>query len=132
MPQRNADVLEVLIAKMGKYGNINLILGKSLSVLPEPSFSSQSAICCIAGPFSRVYRGPTTPLDQVDREFKRRIRSVVVTRWTKHAKRLARGVIRRVAGITAAMHPSLPRWVKLRHGSKSAPLPLFPLKADMR
>jgi hypothetical protein len=23
-------------------------------------------------------------------------------------------------------------WVKLRHGSKSAPLPLFPLKADMR
>ena len=35
MPQRNADVLEVLIAKMGEYGNINLILGKTLSVLPE-------------------------------------------------------------------------------------------------
>jgi len=33
---------------------------------------------------------------------------------------------------TAAMHPPLRKWVKLRHGSKSAPLPLFPLKADMR
>ena len=35
MPERNAYVLEVLIAKMGEYGNINLILGKTLSVLPK-------------------------------------------------------------------------------------------------
>ena len=35
MPERNADVLEVLIAQMAEYGNINLILGKALSVLPE-------------------------------------------------------------------------------------------------
>jgi hypothetical protein len=35
MPKRNADILEVLIAEMGEYGNINLILSKTLSVLPK-------------------------------------------------------------------------------------------------
>ena len=35
MPKRYADILEVLIAKMGEYGNINFILGKTLSVLPK-------------------------------------------------------------------------------------------------
>jgi hypothetical protein len=32
----------------------------------------------------------------------------------------------------AAVHSQCRRRVKLRHGSKSAPLPLFPLKADTR
>jgi hypothetical protein len=35
MPERYADVLEVLIAQMAEYGNIDLILGKALGVLPE-------------------------------------------------------------------------------------------------
>ena len=50
MPERDADVLEVLIGQMTEDGNIDLILGKALRVLPRPSFSSQSAICCIAAP----------------------------------------------------------------------------------
>jgi hypothetical protein len=33
MPERYADVLEVLIAQMAEYGNIDLILGKALGVL---------------------------------------------------------------------------------------------------
>ena len=33
---------------------------------------------------------------------------------------------------TAKIRPRLPKRVKLRHGSKSVPLPLFPLKTDMR
>src|SRR5580704_15370214 len=79
MPQRNADVLEVLLAKMREYGNINLILGKPLSVLPETELFQPVRNLLHRGPFSPVYRGPTTPLDQVDREFMRKIRSVVVT-----------------------------------------------------
>src|SRR5271156_5855074 len=79
MPQRNADVLEVLIAKMGEYGNINLILGKTLSVLPETELFQPVRNLLHRGPFSRIYRGPTAPLDQVDSEFMRQIRSVVVT-----------------------------------------------------
>src|SRR5271165_1667062 len=79
MPQRNADVLEVQIAKMGKYGNINLILGKTLSVLPETELFQPVRNLLHRGPFSRIYRGPTAPLDQVDSEFMRQIRSVVVT-----------------------------------------------------
>src|SRR5580700_10901031 len=111
MPQRNADVLEVLIAKMGEYGNINLILGKTLSVLPETELFQPVRNLLHRGPFSRVYRGPTTPPDQVDREFMRKIRSAKVTAGPN----MPNGCPRRdprVAGITAALHPSLPRWVK--------------------
>src|ERR1700733_11491294 len=79
MPQRNADVLEVLIAKMGEYGNINLILGKTLSILPETGLFQPVRNLLHRGPFSRIYRDPTAPLDQVDSEFMRQIRSVVVT-----------------------------------------------------
>src|SRR5271165_1345637 len=78
MPQRNADVLEVLIVKMGEYGNINLILGKTLSVLPETELFQPVRNLLHRGPFWPVYRSPTTPLDQVDREFMRKIRSAVV------------------------------------------------------
>ena len=48
MPEQDADVLEVLISQMREYRDIDLVLGKALRVLPRPSFSSQSAICCIA------------------------------------------------------------------------------------
>jgi hypothetical protein len=46
--ERDPHVLQILIGQMGEYGNVNLILGKTLGVCPRPSFSSQSAICCIA------------------------------------------------------------------------------------
>jgi hypothetical protein len=35
MPTQDADLFEVLVGKMGEYGNVNLILSKSLSVLPK-------------------------------------------------------------------------------------------------
>ena len=35
MSEWNADVLEVLIAQMAEYGDINLVISKALSVLPE-------------------------------------------------------------------------------------------------
>ena len=31
----NANVFQILVGKMGEYGNVNLILGKALSVLPK-------------------------------------------------------------------------------------------------
>jgi len=34
MPERNADVLEILISQMPEYGDVDLVLGKALSVLP--------------------------------------------------------------------------------------------------
>jgi hypothetical protein len=34
--ERNTNFPEVLICEMTENGNVNLILGKSLSVLPEP------------------------------------------------------------------------------------------------
>ena len=39
MSERNADVLEVLIGQIGKYGDVNLILGKAPSVLFEAKLS---------------------------------------------------------------------------------------------
>ena len=35
MPERNTDVLEILIRQMAEYGNVNFILGKALRILPE-------------------------------------------------------------------------------------------------
>src|SRR5579871_2880273 len=90
MPQRNADVLEVLIAKIGEYGNINLILGKTLSVLPETELFQPVRNLLHRGPFSWIYRGPTAPLDQVDSEFMRQIRSVVVTAGLNMPSRCSR------------------------------------------
>ena len=46
----NADFFKVLIAQIRQDDKANVILGKSLSVLPEPSFPSQSATCCIGAP----------------------------------------------------------------------------------
>ena len=33
MPKRDADIFEVLISQMGKYRDINFVLGKALGVL---------------------------------------------------------------------------------------------------
>src|SRR5271166_4948027 len=33
--KRNANVFQILIGKVGEYGNVNLVLGKALSVLPK-------------------------------------------------------------------------------------------------
>jgi hypothetical protein len=46
--RRNADLFEVLIGQIGQDDKIDVILSKALSVLPRPSRSSQSAVCCIA------------------------------------------------------------------------------------
>ena len=35
MPECNTDFSEVLICEMAENGNVNLVLGKALSVLPE-------------------------------------------------------------------------------------------------
>ena len=35
MPERNADVLQVLISQMAEYGDVNFILGKTQRVLPK-------------------------------------------------------------------------------------------------
>ena len=35
MPERNADILQVLVSQMGEYGDVNFIFGKTLRVLPE-------------------------------------------------------------------------------------------------
>jgi hypothetical protein len=39
MPERYADVLEILIRQMPEHGNVNFILGKALRVLPETQLS---------------------------------------------------------------------------------------------
>ena len=45
MPERYADVLEVLIAQMAEYGNIDLILGKALGVLATaPEVDAQKRV----------------------------------------------------------------------------------------
>jgi hypothetical protein len=51
MPERNADVLEVLIAQMAEYGDINLILSKALSVLPETQLFEPIRNLLHRGPF---------------------------------------------------------------------------------
>jgi hypothetical protein len=35
VPERNTDILEILIRQMPEYGNVNFILGKALRILPE-------------------------------------------------------------------------------------------------
>ena len=50
MPEQDADVLEILIGQMAENRDIDPVLGKALRVLGQPSFLSQSAICCIAVP----------------------------------------------------------------------------------
>src|SRR3954467_13162182 len=36
VPERNTEILQVLISQMGEYGDVNFILGKTLRVLPKP------------------------------------------------------------------------------------------------
>ena len=38
MPERDAKVFEMLLGQVGKNGNIDLIFGKTLSVLGHPEF----------------------------------------------------------------------------------------------
>jgi hypothetical protein len=35
VPERNTDILQVLVGQMGEYGDVNFIFGKTLRVLPE-------------------------------------------------------------------------------------------------
>src|ERR1700693_4046016 len=35
VPERNTDILQVLVSQMGEYGDVNFIFGKTPRVLPE-------------------------------------------------------------------------------------------------
>jgi len=60
VPERNADILQVLVSQMGEYGDVNFIFGKTLRVLPETkSLKPLGNLLHIA---SAVYR----PLTQQD------------------------------------------------------------------
>ena len=48
MTERHPDVFKVLIREIGEDGKADVFLGKALAYCPRPSFSSQSATCCIA------------------------------------------------------------------------------------
>ena len=48
--RRNTDLFEVLIGQVTQDREIDIVVGKALGVSDKPSFSSQSAICCIATP----------------------------------------------------------------------------------
>ena len=49
MPEDDADLLQVLISQVGKNREIDVDYRQSAGAYSEmPSFSSQSAICCIA------------------------------------------------------------------------------------
>ena len=48
MTKRHPDLFKVLIGEIGQDGKADVVLGKALSLIPSPSFLSQSAISCIA------------------------------------------------------------------------------------
>ena len=56
MPERNTNVLEVLIAQMAEYGDINLILSKALRVLPAPELLKPVRNLLLRGSSPRGYR----------------------------------------------------------------------------
>ena len=49
MPDGHAKPIEVLVRQLAENLDIDVVFGKALGVLGRPSFSSQSAICCIGG-----------------------------------------------------------------------------------
>jgi hypothetical protein len=75
MAKHDPEFLQVLIAQIGKYAEVNPILIKALRVLPKIELSSQSAICCTAAPTD--YRRLIELLDQHDKEFIRQIPDIV-------------------------------------------------------
>ena len=48
MPERDTDLFQISIRQIGEHREINVVLGKALSVLPDTELWSQSATCCIA------------------------------------------------------------------------------------
>ena len=63
MTERGHPALSDLVGQMPQDGDIDIILSKARSVLPETELPSQSAICCIAAPL-RIYRGLTALSNQ--------------------------------------------------------------------
>jgi hypothetical protein len=59
MPERDADVLEILIRQEAEYRDINFILGKALRVLPETKLSKPVRNLLHAAP--RRLNFPTPP-----------------------------------------------------------------------
>ena len=58
MPERNADILQVLVGQMGEYGDVNLIVGKTLRVLsetksPKPVGNLRHIASRFTGPFAQ-------------------------------------------------------------------------------
>ncbi len=48
MPERDPDILQVLIGEMAKHRHINLVLGKALRVLGHAEFSARKVLHCAA------------------------------------------------------------------------------------
>ena len=63
MPEWHADFLEVRICQVGEYRDINLVLGKELSVLTKDRASEASPQFAALRPLPRSFRGVTAPLD---------------------------------------------------------------------
>ena len=47
MTERHPDLFKVLIGEIGESGKLMLFLAKLWAYCPSPSFSSQSATCCM-------------------------------------------------------------------------------------
>ena len=47
--RRNADLFEVVIREIGQKAKLRSFSAKRCAYCPRPSFSSQSATCCIEG-----------------------------------------------------------------------------------
>ena len=73
--RRNAYLFEVLISQIRQDDEANVILGKSLSVLPETKLPSQSATCCIRGrptDLPVIRSGPAESLAQLGARSRRK------------------------------------------------------------
>src|SRR5215510_10202327 len=119
VPEWNTDFPEVLICEMAENGNVNLVLGKALSVLPETE------------PFEPVrnllHRRPSTDLtlSVLDRH-------VVAARqdripWARVGAPIsnkARSGVVHGSGRRKARQ--CPLWVKSRHMRCNRPCPLYP------
>ena len=87
MPERDTEVLEVLIGQLAKDGRVDVVLGKALRVLGHAERLEPIHNLRHRGPSSRIYRGLTALLDQGDREFSRQFPSGV-DRLTEPAKQM--------------------------------------------
>jgi hypothetical protein len=55
MPEQDAYLLKVLIGQISEHREINSVANRC-AYCPRPSFSSQSATCCIADPALAISR----------------------------------------------------------------------------